>query len=175
MFEYYYTLTEDDVVAFNLFQRSRSNVQKKVIKAAKILLIVLFALLFALIVFLSDIVWYTVFCGIVLALAIVYVLVFYEKRIAKVVERSIRKQLNEGKPAYGDKVRLVFNEDYFTSETDNAQSKMKYNCIDNVAVSNVGIYIYLDSIRAICIPTHVFKTDDEQQNFIDFINSKITK
>ena len=115
------------------------------------------------------------FHGIMMAMLItLFVLNMFSKKIRlKVMEAKIKRLKKSGKIFDETERTITFADDLITDKTQEAEAKLKYTTLERTAVGDKAVYIYLTVNQAIIIPIRVFNNEQEQNDFLNFINDKI--
>lgn len=87
---------------------------------------------------------------------------------------KIKKMPDNDGNFLGKRTYYIF-EDGLKEISENNESLTKWKGIKKVSESEEGIYIFVDKIAAFIVPKRYFDNDDEINNFINFINSRIAK
>jgi len=177
MFEFKFTLTEDDYIEFNRFHTRHSPIGKKTRKLSYIIISV--AVLLGLGVGLTDtepenlahnLIVSAIVCVFIFGLAFLFIKVgLFDKAIIKWQIKFMKKG---GKLPFEKDNLLRFEEDYFLIETENSETKQKYQTIENILVSPYAIYLYFGSVQGYILPLRAFESEQQKEEFITFINQK---
>ena len=64
-------------------------------------------------------------------------------------------------------------EDGIIEEIEGMYSKIQWNFIDDIIVTENNIFINLISAQTLNIPKRAFNNEDEQKNFLKYIDEKL--
>ena len=92
-----------------------------------------------------------------------------------VMKLNIKLIKKDGRLPYGKDVLIQFNEDYFIENTNETESKVKYEIIEKIVCGMYAIYIYISSIQAFIVPFSVFENEEQRNEFLEFVNNKVGK
>ncbi len=88
----------------------------------------------------------------------------------------IRLMKKYSKIPYSSFTAMEFCDDNFVEKTNDTKTELKYDAIYKVCINDKkAIYIYLDAARACVIPFNAFESDEQAEEFIQFIKRKIDK
>lgn len=73
------------------------------------------------------------------------------------------------------KKTLQFNDDEIVFSDSDSVSNMKWSTIKSIDEGKNGLYLYVDTNMAIVVPKRFFETKLDQQEFVDYIKSKINR
>ena len=85
-------------------------------------------------------------------------------RVNREFSKSI-KQVRETK--------ITLQEDGIIEEIEGMYSKIQWNFIDDIIVTENNIFINLISAQTLNIPKRAFNNEDEQKNFLKYIDEKL--
>jgi len=179
MYEFKFTLTENDYIEFNIFHSRNSPMVKKFTRFIYIFTFAIIAL--ALGVNLAgieeDLILMLVVTGSVLVLLggllfLLKKLTFFDKAILK-LQMNLMK--GNGKLPFSEQNFLQFEDDCFIENTVDTETKTKYSKIERIAVSEKAIYLYLTAMTANIIPVSVFESEQQKEEFLAFINGKVAQ
>ncbi len=107
--------------------------------------------------------------------SIIWILVF-KYLVLGILKMKIKGIKKSGKLLYSKVANVQFLEDSIIEVTDKKRIELLYTAISDIAIDKgKSIYIFENHISAIIIPFTVFKTDEEREEFINFINEKSNK
>jgi len=92
-------------------------------------------------------------------------IIFFNHFLTRLFRRLIRKQ----GLTFGQKVNITFDGKQIIEKTDHAQNKSPYEKIKKVAAQKQGVYIFIDDIRAVILPSRVFENDAQRHDFVKSI------
>jgi hypothetical protein len=86
--------------------------------------------------------------------------------------RKIEKMLNEenNKEMLGLQVLSLSPEGIF-SKSQAGESKVNWSAISRIAQNDKHLFLYLGSVNALVIPKSCFKSEKEQQDFLEYVNT----
>jgi len=98
---------------------------------------------------------------------------FIENLAKKQASSAIRSLKKQGKPPYGESVRIQFNEDFFTHDSNGKEVKDVYSNIEKVTVGSTAIYLYYNAVQATMLPLSIFDSQAQQNEFLSFITKSV--
>ena len=177
MFEFKFTMTDEDFIRYN------SYFYQKDIKKSKPKNILFSALCF---VFAISVIASTII-GTSIPLILRYFMFAAGAFIVGVgispfkAVKTLKKQTAERYNACRQKGRLLsdeemqctFDEDKIESIREDSHSIWKYTTVCNVEIDEGALYVMLDPSIAFIIPARAFESDEQREEFVKFIESKI--
>lgn len=91
-----------------------------------------------------------------------------EKTIIDLVNREFSKSIKQVR-----ETKITLQEDGIIEEIEGMYSKIQWNFIDDIIVTENNIFINLISAQALNIPKRAFNNEDEQKNFLKYIDEKL--
>ncbi len=176
--EFKFVLTERDYVDFNLYYNKNLKFLKKQRKTFRIiftLLPIIIILLFLPIEGIYSNVPLSIFFIILSLILSALIFHFYFKLNDSAMEGITYKILNERKHDYPFEINLSFKNDKIISNTKFENTFINYEGIKSLEISDKAVYVFTSITRALILPNHIFASNAEKQELIDFINSKIKK
>lgn len=171
MFEFSYTVSENDYIEFNRYHVQNSMAGKRSRKIA--LYIILAALLLLLV---TDIIsgnmgkiTYTLIIYLVIGILMLLLLVPMMRWNIKLNIKLIKKS---GRLPYENEVYLRFEDDLLIDKTPLTEIKTSYAKLERIAVGTSGVYLYNSAISAILIPNSAFANAAQKYDFLQFIHKK---
>ena len=82
---------------------------------------------------------------------------------------------NKPSKSYASWSRIEFFDDFFSEQTDVGRTETKYFAVECISVTDTAIYLHLNSATACILPSVLFASCEELDNFIDFLKTKNTK
>ena len=163
--EFQYELTEEDVVAFNVYHVKNSNLGRKSLRWQRVvspLLFLLFAFFLSVSTELETGPLFVVF-----GLTAILWAIYYPKYFYWHVTRQVRKALKEGKNdgLVGSHV-LKMNKQGLTDISSNGESKMTREAAKQFKEDVGHFYLYNSAVSAVIIP----KRDVDAEAFRKFVN-----
>ena len=173
LFQINKTLSEEDYLAYNIFQATESPYGKRMIRKRKIAILIYVATILLLVAFWLG--WTT--------FAIIYVAAFglltllYILLLKKLVIRSVKAQIKQlkktGKSLFTPTSTLEFYEDYFVEISPSVRSEQKYAAIERIyVVKDRYIFMYFSSTGAYVLPIVQIKEQIDQEEFMAFLSRK---
>ncbi len=167
-----YELTKEDLIDFNLFHIMYA---KSTRRSAYIQRYILSLLLIVIPIFLGQ--WSIVRFeyGLAIFLAFyVYWVVFYPRRLRKIVSKRITKLLNDGeKNIVIGAHSLSISEEGIVDQSKHTKAKTRFKEIEDILENNAHIYIYVSENSAHIIPLRIFLNEAEKHDFLALIQQKI--
>ncbi len=161
--------TIQDVVDFNLFHMAHSPSIKRQLMLMQVLTgLLVIPLVFSVFYLVSHSI--NAFTVIVSLLAGVLVFVLYPQWSRKSTANRIKKMLSEGSnnALLGHQVVSLSPEGIFV-KNQAAESKIIWSTVDKVAENDKHIYLYTSSINALVIPQECFRSEQEKQELLEYI------
>lgn len=159
-----YKLTEEDLVAFQLYHIDTSETSKRMNKINRLLGPVLFIVSELIMLLITDSAVSGILFGILMAIATVLWYFYYPKYMKKRVKKYVRRMLKEGKnKGLDNEVALTIAEDKIVVNSLYQESTTKWSVVEKVTRDEAYIYIYLSSVNAIIIPMRAIGTDYEEE------------
>lgn len=173
MFEFNYSITEEDYVRFNEHHALTSEAGKKGLLAYRCVIPII-SLCFIFVIWAISKDWTlviieTVFLGI---LSLVWLLLS-KKSYLRSLRRNIKIIKKNGKLPYSTESTLSFGDTTFTDSSKSISTTYDYSAIEAVWVTPTDIYIYTSSIQAVLMPFTIFSSVDEINSFIGFLSTKV--
>ena len=91
-----------------------------------------------------------------------------EKTIVDLVNREFSKSIKQVK-----ETKITLQEDGIIEEIEGMYSKIQWDFIDDIIVTENNIFINLISAQTLNIPKRAFNNEDEQKNFLKYIDEKL--
>lgn len=170
MFKVEYKISENDYLLFNEYHLLNSASGKRNLLGYRLILPMICLL---------SILLYTVAKSLtgsyvaVLSIATILWLLFSKKLLVSGMKRNIKKLARDGKLPYSKEGVLIFDEDFINDINTTTESKTRYSCIEKCCITENAIYLYFSAMQAYIVPMSAFSTEEDKQEFIKFINSKI--
>lgn len=89
------------------------------------------------------------------------------------VKITIKLEKKSGKLPYGKEMQIEFYESFLIDTTEDIVTSVNYTGIKRIGVSDTAMYLYISAIQAFVIPISVFKSEEERERFLTFINNKV--
>ena len=168
------SLTDADYYEFNRFHMRDTKGGRKLSLVTYVILAIIFVLVsaatllqygFKLDSFIYIAIW---------LVAVIVVSLTLDPLITPLILRlTITMMKKSGKLPYEKASRLEFFDDCFTEIGENTKNEVMYAGIEQVLVSKANaIYIYVSGSTAYILPASVFSSDDEREEFKQFIKAK---
>lgn len=102
------------------------------------------------------------------------ILIDFNNRVGINMEKKASKDLviPENKNILGERY-FEIDSDNIIVKADFANSKMLWDAITKISISDLDFYLYLDFQTAFLIPKRVFKTNEERNTFENLLRSKM--
>lgn len=173
MFEFQYTLDDEDYLEFNKYHLLNSPAGKRNIRILRMLLPAMLAIMLLVIAMQSNADWMELL-GVMTFFFIVSVIwiVTAQKTMLRSMRKSIHKLKKDGKLPYSKQTAIRFEDDAFHETTEDTETKTAYRKLENIAVSDHAIYAYTSAMQAYIIPLRVFESDAQRTAFMQFLNAK---
>lgn len=171
MFEFDYTITENDYWNFNRYHALHSPAGKMTLLVLSLIIPVL--LLMQLVVdvlkgygeyIIGVAIIYAVFSGI-WALLLRPIMLIGVRLNTMLLKKC-------GKLPYDSQINLRFDEDFIFKKSPFTEIKMSYAKLERIAVGKKGVYLYHTVMSAFLIPNSVFTNAAQRRDFLQFIHQK---
>ena len=173
MFQFNYTLTENDFFQFNINHQLYTRSGKRTFRVIKysilcIMIIAITPFLFHDLTDLTDtviIIATGIFCCIVWLIS--------AKRI--VIEQAksfVRKQIKNNHISLPQGGTLSFEEQFISNVGTLQEGKISYRLIDSIYMTNMAIYIYITPTSAIILPYRFIESQEVFNSLVDFLQEK---
>ena len=173
MYKINYKLNDDDDIAFYEYHLKTSSTGKKTLLRYR-LQIPFFCLLILLIFCIAKLDSVVIISEAVFMLVVSIIwIVFADKIFFRSFKKNINKIRKEGKVPYSNEGTLVFDEEFFKDINPKTETKTLYSGVEKIVVTEKAIYIYIGAAQAHIIPITCFGSEEEKQNFLNFITSKV--
>ena len=174
MYQFKYTLNDNDYFEFNKYHLSNAPVNKKGLIVLRIMIPVIYILF--LLLSLIDVENFNeyVFIGQAVVCIIVSLAWFFlvKPLYTFLLKINIKLMKKYGKLPYGKDVLICFDEEFLIETTEKSESKIKYTSIERIVGANSAIYIYLNAVQAVIVPLSAFESEKIRDDFWDFIHYK---
>lgn len=164
--EVHYELTEEDVIAFNLYHIQNSKTGKNSLRWQRYVSPVIF-LLFAYFLSVYSDMQLSLLLPIFGVTAVIWVL-FYPKYFYYHITRQVRKMLKEGTNSglVGSHV-LKMTKSGITDQSSAAETSVQWNGITQVAEDAQYVFIYTSTVSAYILPKRDIYSLDNLKSFIE--------
>ncbi len=173
LYKFDINLTEQDYIDYNHFHLLKSPYGTKQVFSLRVGIAL---------VFLIGVLVTMVFGGFTLesfieSIPMILLLIVFElglnKFIKWCVKDNIKRMKKAGKMAYTPKSVIEFTDDGFMEYTDENKTEHKYSAIERTSVLKGKIvYIHINNIMAYLIPFSSFESENQFDEFVEFIKSK---
>lgn len=175
MFQFNYTITEDDYLKFNLNHTLHSKFGKRTALLCRLAVPFVFAFFTFIAWFgepispslLKDIIFFSV-------LSILWN-IFFEKYALYKNKKLMRKMKKVGRLPYNESGTLIFDENFIYDKGIFEQSMVSYNIIEAIYTTNEAVYIYNSAASAIILPYRFIENQAVFNSFMDFLQAKTNK
>lgn len=161
-----YTVTDEDYLDFNLYHFYHSPSIHRSLRIQQFLAPVMFLV----IPFIFRLDPLSFFLPAFIITALLW-LIFYPRYFHWFVKRRTAKFLAEGdKRGITGNHTLQLTPDEIIEVSETGEMRAKWASVEKIEVSEKQIFIYLNSVSAILIPLHSFRSDVGIDEFIDYAN-----
>jgi len=169
-----YELNKQDLIDFNLFHITYSKLTRRSYFIQRYILSLSFLVLpFLLRQFTNMSLGYWL---VVFILLYLYWVVFYPKRLKKIVSRKISKMLAEGKnKSVVGTHNLVISENGIVDRSEHSEAKTQFSAIENIVEDKEHIFIYVNANSAHIIPIRIFENEDQKKELLTFLRQKVVR
>lgn len=173
MFEFHYTLQDEDFILFNQHHAKSSKQGKKALLMGKIVVLIVCFSLMILFNVLDLNQWITGVMTIYLGAFSLIWLFFSERFVMRTIRKNVLKLKKMGRLPYHSDVTLAFDEEGLIERTAQTESKTNYGVLERVDQSDKAIYIYTSTVTAYMLPKSVFVNPYQEAEFLGFLQEKI--
>ncbi|MCL2377932.1 MAG: YcxB family protein [Defluviitaleaceae bacterium] len=173
MFNFNFTLSEADYYEFNK-HHSLSNLSAQ--KFILIVRIILFITLGVGIIsqFIAGYEGGRLSPALFLSIIGILLSIFFKPFVLLLIKWQIREIKKQGKLPFDTNVHLQFDEEIYIESSETAEIKRNYTSIEKIVQGHEAIYLYVGAIQATLIPFSAFDNEGHKNDFLAFINSKIS-
>jgi len=172
--KYVFRIEENDYYEFNKYHAHNTPSLKRRTMATRIILPIVILALANLVEQSMDFSGPKyVYYGIFLAMALC-VFLFYNQIANREIKRFIKRTKKTGRLYFDSEIAYEFLEDSFTETTQDSASTFKYSIITKVSIGKNAFYLYISAQTAHILPFRVFASDSDREEFLRFIQSKVT-
>ncbi len=167
-----YELTKEDLIDFNLFHIMYA---KSTRRSAFIQRYILSLLLIVFPIFLSQ--WSIIqfeYGLTVFMLFYLYWVVFYPRRLKRIVTKRISKMYNDGGNSVIGTHTLEISEEDIVDRSKHTEVKTQFKAIEDIVENKEHIYIYVNANSAHIIPTRIFVNEAEKIDFLAFTQQRVS-
>lgn len=160
--KYIVHLTDEDYIRFNIFYANHSKAGKRALYLARIAFPVL-SLAVLTVFFGAGAEYGKIAVHAILFLAVSFLWVFY---VPKVIEKSIRKNINkmkeDGKLPFHEHAQIEFQEDKIVEKNEQEEVRVKYTDIEQICLTSEYLYIFYSAVQAFILPYRCLGDDKER-------------
>lgn len=166
-------LSQNDYLDFNIFVLFRTPAGRKQIMSMRAFIFLMFGAVGVAYFFISESFFQTLF----FELLMLIVLGIFQLNLHRVYTFILKKQIKSfkkhGKIPLSESSVLEFYDDFFAEKTEDNRSEVKYQGIESVnVVRSSAVYIHLNQLQAVIIPISTFRSQEEFDFFVKFLNEK---
>jgi len=172
MFQFCYTLNENDYFEFNKYHAFNSPASRKNMIIYRFIVPIIFVACGLIAGTIVDEPVVTYYFYIAFGIVAILWLIFFKPLMAKQIKKNIGRIKKSGKLPYQSNVTISFEDDFFVETTENGEARVKYSTIERVIITEKAIYIYINAVQAILLPFTVFSDEQKHDDFIVFIEEK---
>jgi len=169
MFDFTYTLNDEDYFEFNKYHTYNSKMNRKRTMRTRFLIPAIYIVCA---LALGSMISYPIVSYIIFGTISLYYLVFFNQIIDRRIKRGMKRIKKAGKLPIQNNIRIIFDENGITEKTEIHESKCVYSCIESIDIGKKAMYLYTGAVQAFVIPNSVFKDASEKESFKQFIESK---
>ena len=175
MFQFHYTLTEDDYIKFNMNHALNTKAGKKTGLILKSLVPCIFVAMIVL--SLSNGISHSSLITEIVIFTIVSILwvILYKKIILRNIKKSMRMMKKSGRLPYNINGTMTFDENLICDTAPTQETKTSYNLIEAIYTTNDAIYIYNSAVTAFILPYRFIENQATFNSFVDFLQAKTNK
>lgn len=176
MYRFEYTLSDKDFADFNEYHLKNDSTTKKTLKIIKPIPFAVAIIIFVVNFIKEGVTFISMLLPcIVLIAAIIWLIKFDDRVIKKTVKKAIDDQKKSGKMAYSPNGTVTFTEDMIIDKTETIEQRVNYSEVIKIANTDNALYVYITPVAASILPKSLFKSDNELNEFLSFLNEKCEK
>ena len=172
MFEFAFTLDDNDYYEFNIFHMYYAPMSIAKVKRNRIMWPCIFILMGCVLTYVAyDPVYVYRYGGLSIGWSI-----FFKPINNFFMRMKIQGMKKFGKLSYNQQwITLRFLDDQIIEESRDSGERTGYSQVEHVFQGECAVYIYKSAMSAYIVPNRVFENDDEKNRFIAYVESKIVK
>ena len=97
-------------------------------------------------------------------------IIFIKKMFNFFIRMNIRAVIKNGKLPYGKNTVISFRDGDILDITEDTELKIKYDKIENIAVTEHAVYIYTNALQAFILPLNLFADKNSVNVFVQFFD-----
>lgn len=171
MYHYQYVLNGEDYLALNLHHHFQVPESRKRLNRVRLVFPVLMVLIGPSLG--RSLGYPQVGTWMVIAVAALLWLLFYDRIHASTIRRSVQKSLKKGALPQDEKVTITFEEEFFTEQIKEKETRNEYTCIRQVMAGESAFYLYHNGAQVSMVPYRIFSSDQEKNEFGLFLQEKV--
>lgn len=172
MYTLQYELTDEDYLKFNITHRFSTPALRQRTQIYRFGFAAMYAALAVIWLFFFPSRTLNVIFGIAFAGIACFYLFGMTWRIKRSMRRSMDRLKSMGKLPYDTTITITFDEDGIHSVSENKEETTKYSAIERILLGEDAMYIYDSAATANLVPYRAFQTEQERQEFLDFLEAK---
>lgn len=166
-------LSQNDYLDFNIFVLFRTPAGRKQIMSMRALIFLMFGAVGIAYFFMSDSLLQTSIFEVLILIALAVFQLNLHRFFTFTVKKQIKALKKCGKAPFSENSVLEFFDDFFTEETNDSKSEIKFQGIECVnVVKSTAVYIHINQVQAVIIPMRIFSSQAELEAFVSFLNEK---
>lgn len=169
MYEFHITLEDDDYLLFNQYHILNNPMSKKTLLYIRFIFPFICLILYF---FYQPEVDYPMLLIAIMVIVSIFWISYSKKMILNTMKQHIKKMKKHGRLPYSKEAILRFNDESILEITSDTETKTNYSLIENIAITETAIYIYVSTVQAFILPLTAFSDEGEKQRFMDFIHMK---
>lgn len=174
MFQFTFTLDEQDYFRFNEYHAFVSLTSKKAMQAVRLLVPgILLLVWLAKMLFSAQEPIDLLVGGAVYLLCSVLWIVLFKRYYRQMIRLQIRRMKKRSTLPVQVTNTLVFQQQDFLDIAEGSYSTVQYSKLQRVAVTQGDVYFYLNTMHAVILPFHAFQSDKQRADFLLFLQSRI--
>lgn len=167
-----FDLTEQEYMEHISFCMRNSEIFRKKIEKMRLMLSTTPALLGITIVSVTGSKGFNFFIGIIFLTAAVFVI--SPMLFHKLIENKVLKIIYKKDSNILDERTILFKHSYLNEKTSQGDNIVEYSQIFKAKQTDKAIYLFNSPVSTIIIPFRVFSSEEEKEEFINFIKSKLS-
>lgn len=175
MFQFNYTITDDDYLKFNINHSTQTKIGKTNVLTMQLIIPIILVFLMLLSYIkgndFSDLMTQLIISVIVSIFWILY----YKLSIPRIVKQTMRATKKNGRLPYIGNGTLIFDDNFMYENTGIQDTKTSYSLIEAIYTTNEALYIYTGAISAVILPYRFIESQEVFNSLVNFLQEKTGK
>lgn len=175
MFQFHYTITDDDYLKFNINHSTQTNIGKATVLTMQ--LSIPFILVFIILLsFINGSTFSALMVEtIIFTIVSIFWIIYYKKSITRSLKRTMRATKKSGRLPYIANGTLIFDENFMHEDTALQEIKTAYSLIEKIYTTNEALYIYTSAVSAVILPYRFIESQEVFNSLVGFLQEKTGK